>query len=507
MLSPLEAYDALLKELDGFVADLMEPYRLPQEPCKEKIVRDAVHGYQILRPHEVEILDSPLVQRLRFIHQTGLAYFVYPSAGHNRLEHSLGVAKVAEQMALALNRITPTHFRGPAEIEELRLAALLHDIGHTFFSHVSEEIIEHKFHDTVEALRSHPDFHPRQEVGEILSYMLLNTPSFRAFLEEVFDRHDLSHDPNRIAGLIVKRSPNPLRDQFKADIISGPFDADKLDYLVRDCHFTGIRSDVDVERVYYTVDTRKRPREPRYLAMRASGISILEQILFNRMLLYTAIYHHQKVRALECMVKAVFEQIADHPEDIQHERNHFNSIVDFLRLSEGAFFCLGEQEPSLRARIETMANRRTLKRCLQISRATIAPSRSTAIVDLKKLATEPARLRDLRELVFDRLPKHRQRSIHDLWVDVPKGPNIDKDAQQCYIVDGFTEPRTLRYVFPIQEWLESYEVNKWKGHVFYVDEEGYRDAAAAAAATQLRLTYKVRLKPEAWTQCKLRPPP
>ena len=54
--------------------------------------------------------------------------------------------------------------------------------------------------------------------------------------------------------------------------------------------------------------------------MRASGISILEQILFNRMLLYTAIYHHHKVRALECMVKAVFEQIADHPEDIQHER-------------------------------------------------------------------------------------------------------------------------------------------------------------------------------------------
>jgi HD superfamily phosphohydrolase len=501
----IDTYEGLLNELNRFVADLTEPYRLPAEPAKEKIIRDAVHGYQILRPHEVEILDSPLLQRLRFIHQTGVAYFVYPSAGHNRLEHSLGVAKAAEQMALALNRIAPTHF-SEQEIEELRLAALLHDVGHAFFSHVSEEIMEHKFRDMVEVLRSHPDFHPRQEVGEILSYMLVNTPCFRDFLRLVFKRHNRNHDVKRISGLIVKRSPNPLQDQFKADIISGPFDADKLDYLVRDCHFTGIRSDVDVERVYFTVATRDEPNEPRYLAMRVSGISILEQILFNRMLLYTAIYHHQKVRAVECMVKAVFEQIEDRPDSIQHERNCFNSMVDFLRLSEAAFFRLGEEEPSLRGRIEAIANRHLLKRCLQISRATIEPSSSSDVVDLKKLAKEPALLRDLRGLIFARLPKRKRRSIHDLWVDVPKGPNIDKDAQQCYIVDGFHEPRTLRYVFPIQEWLESYEVNKWKGHVFYADEEGCRDAAATAAATELRLRYKVRLKPEAWTTCKLRPP-
>ena len=77
----------------------------PPKVRDRKLIRDAVHGFFLLEPYEVEIIDSPIMQRLRYIHQTAFAYLVYPGMNHTRFEHSLGVAHIANQMlnALAIN--------------------------------------------------------------------------------------------------------------------------------------------------------------------------------------------------------------------------------------------------------------------------------------------------------------------------------------------------------------------------------------------------------------------
>ena len=142
----------IAKRVDEFVTGIQEGYdwKLPPEP---KLIRDAVHGYQLLERHEVAVLDSPLVQRLRRIHQTALAYLVYPTATHTRFDHSLGVAKMVQGMISALQVSEPTPFPNSV-LHRVRLAALLHDTGHIFFSHLGEDIAATVFSDAISEAKS-----------------------------------------------------------------------------------------------------------------------------------------------------------------------------------------------------------------------------------------------------------------------------------------------------------------------------------------------------------------
>jgi len=88
---------SLIAELLPWIAEVLQG-STPARVAGPKLIRDAVHGYHLLQPYEVAILDCPIVQRLRYIHQTALAYLVYPTAHHTRFDHSLGMAAVAEKM-------------------------------------------------------------------------------------------------------------------------------------------------------------------------------------------------------------------------------------------------------------------------------------------------------------------------------------------------------------------------------------------------------------------------
>lgn len=103
-------------------------------------IRDPVHGFIHRTPLEEEIIDTPLFQRLRRIKQLALASMVYPGALHTRFDHSLGVMHLADRLSERL-------LDDDRETKRImRLAALLHDVGHGPFSHVSETIID-KFYD------------------------------------------------------------------------------------------------------------------------------------------------------------------------------------------------------------------------------------------------------------------------------------------------------------------------------------------------------------------------
>lgn len=523
------ALHALAEEINEWVEEKIPadyPKRYPS-PNDQKVIREAVYGYQVLQPYEYLLLDSPIMQRLRYIHQTALAYLVYPTANHTRFDHSLGVANIAERIGRALGKKN-------SQIEELRLAALLHDVGHSFFSHLSEDLIGVKFQDTFESIKEIDLFHDR-EPAEILSYLIVASPRFQKLLQDVLNHYNRKNvDIERVTRLVIGKPKEMKQFAYLGDIISGPFDADKLDYLVRDCRFTGIRADADVDRVIISSEImepskfkgfQKQVREGskrrikkereiftnRYLIMKSSGVSNLEQIVLNKILLFPAIYHHHKVRALECIVNGIFDVIWAKPDKRDRDKRlKFEKPTDFLKLSEFDFFSLGMSDDELSPLINRLLNRDLLKRCLVLTPNYVVSDPELRMEDLWRLSKEYPRLArqkqlyKLRQFIWEELPKKYRTSFHDLWVDIPKPPNIDKDVNRCWIDIGTEWLVHLREFFPYGKWLDTYESNKLKGHVFYIADLDHRKAVNKAAKAVFRDAFLgVEFDPRATDECKL----
>ena len=191
------AIDWLRRIADSYVNELFDQYQPnpPRESRDGKVIRDPIHGFIHLSDLETAVLDSPLVQRLRYIHQNGFAYLVYPSAQHTRLDHSIGVMKVVDDVATSLrndqcrkNQSSDKAELDDRDLTELRLAALLHDTGHGFLSHMSEELIERHWYDKFAAIRSADARFSGSGAAELLSYFLITSHGFKSYLTEASNR-------------------------------------------------------------------------------------------------------------------------------------------------------------------------------------------------------------------------------------------------------------------------------------------------------------------------------
>ena len=291
-----------------------------------------------LFPWETILLDSPLLQRLRAVRQLGMAHLVYPGAGHDRLEHSRGVVEAAERMIRALER-NASHRRRfghdrddtvPTVTEEdryaTRLAALLHDIGHGPFSHATERLLEERhaneFKGASEVLRDTFQGVTSIAPGEVIAVVIVLSDAMNKILTHShFSASTGSTQlPESIAARILG-SRSCLTATYLSGIISGPIDADKLDYIARDCHHSGLPLGIDLTRlisklevVVVTPETapngelRKRAeqsQERRFYEMGISqaGLGSYEQLVIARVLLYDRLYYHHKVRAAEAMLQ------------------------------------------------------------------------------------------------------------------------------------------------------------------------------------------------------------
>jgi HD superfamily phosphohydrolase len=272
LLSAYPALAAVANQLDRYLETRHPSFfgRRATHPVlpvrRSKIIHDNLWGTNRFTWIELAVIDSPIIQRLRDIHQTGLAYHVYPSARHSRFEHVLGVTTIASRVFDALldrhgsviRGITRTLYgkelsddemsRALARFrQELRLAALLHDTGHCLFSHASERVYK-----DLSGLKDAADeltliVGKEKGVGEVISFCI----ALSASLTELIDRAraKISDDGGElytgdvslvsVALMIVGRSVHPLL-QFCGDIISSGFDADKLDYLLRDAGSAGL---------------------------------------------------------------------------------------------------------------------------------------------------------------------------------------------------------------------------------------------------------------------------
>lgn len=510
-----QTWEALFSELSAFSERMLRSYSIRGKRSLkgDKVVRDAVHGFHTLKPWEVEILDCPLVQRLRYIHQTALAYQVYPSANHSRLEHSLGAAKVVADVASSMRQDKDTSgLFDDQTVGQLRIGALLHDVGHCLFSHLTETVMDQRFGESLAGVKRLPLFGGR-DTGEILSYGLITSPAMRRFLEAVFGEYGRPFSVDEIAGYCIGVPKAPDTRRYQTELISGPLDVDKLDYLRRDGHFTGIKSDIDVPHIIRSMTLWHDPTDNNQtLVARMSGISSVEQLHFCKALLIPAIYQHQKVRAMECTVRGIFEVIWDNPTSVPRAMR-FNSITDFLSATEQDFYAMARFHNQVGRRIAGLLQRRILRRALHISYHSLEPSSDQRgykdLIDLGDQA-DPRNANDIlaiRKKILRRIHKSQRRDVTDLWLDVPPAPKIGKDIRNCKVLTASEDDVVnLTDVFPIGQWLNTYSENKWASHVFYVPDEIALQEASKAAADVLGNEFGLRFSNSAFLKAKQSPP-
>ncbi|MHB9035023.1 MAG: HD domain-containing protein [Armatimonadota bacterium] len=234
-------------------------------------IRDPIHDFIGLDELECKIVNTCVFQRLRGIHQLAMAYLVYPGALHTRFDHSLGVCHIAGLLADQLQL-------GAAEKRLVRLAALLHDIGHGPFSHVSENSLD-RFSDRA-ALGKRVK--TKEKVHEVLTLDVINTDTELC--------HILSgRDRETITKLLREGHGEPVLK----DIISGPLDADKQDYLLRDSMFCGVRYGVfDLSQLHRSLVAEKN-HDDTCLMVKDTGVHALEQFVLAKYYLTTQIYRHR----------------------------------------------------------------------------------------------------------------------------------------------------------------------------------------------------------------------
>ncbi len=468
-MGPLE------RQVESFVQE-----NLPDDPetwcagAKKKIIHDALWGTFPLHRHEVALLDTPLLQRLRFLHQTGAVYLTYPSAHHTRFEHTLGVLCQASRLCTGLRRNSDERRITDALENEVRCAALMHDTGHGPFSHTSEQ-----FFSALPELQEFREAHSQLEHsggGEILSYLITTSQPFREFIRVVGEQCQIDLSPDTVGRLITGTMPD---DQiYKSEIVHGPFDADKIDYMPRDGMFSGLRMHVDIDRLYNSIHIRTADvgggRQTR-LAGSTAGLSPLQQLLFNRMLLFTGMYHHHKVRAVDCMLWAVFKLAVERECDVGGVS--LQGPADFLRVTDDRLLIQElATDNDVRGIVDSIRRRRLWKKALVIARSTVPEemygnvkdSSGDLLAGVMLLAgDEPENLRRKMEIALQIWEAAgKPCKSHEVWLDVPRLPGVTEAKQMWIEPSQGAQPQTLDEFIPISHWVELYGIHQARAHVF-----------------------------------------
>jgi HD superfamily phosphohydrolase len=268
------------------------------EYCGE--IRDPIHGLIDVTEIEFAVMNAPEFQRLRRIKQLALADLGFHGAVHNRFGHSVGVMHVASKMAEHL--MNPREIKlSKQELQDIRLAALLHDIGHGPFSHISEYLLQH-FKPTSAGDGKTEEIHE-----EISHCIIRHTKSFRNILGEPCIK--------RVLKILSTEASNA---DFKHDLVSGPLDADKMDYLLRDSYFTGVKYGVfDLDRLINVLTVVVENKKKR-LAARLEGVQAVEQYVLAKYFIAHQVYQHKTRQITDKMItEGVIAAVKDGNSDLK----------------------------------------------------------------------------------------------------------------------------------------------------------------------------------------------
>ncbi len=245
-------------------------------------LRDPIHGFIETDALEAALVDSRPLQRLRFIHQLGLTFLVYPGAEHSRFSHVLGAMTLAGRMVDALlgkspGLLPPEERRRARRLA--RLAALFHDAGHAPFSHSAEELFEGGIDH------------------EAMTARLLASDEISA----LFERHGDGIAPREVAALLAGDVPPERR--FLTQVISGELDVDKMDYLLRDSLYCGVRYGVyDLDRLLDTLAVVADPETGALgVGVEEGGVHAVEALVLARYYMFTQVYFNVTGKAFDSL--------------------------------------------------------------------------------------------------------------------------------------------------------------------------------------------------------------
>jgi HD superfamily phosphohydrolase len=488
----------LIDEIDNFAEEYLLNYPVSQVKA-DKVIHDTLWGTQLLKNYEIAILDSPLIQRLRQIRQAGFVYLTYPTTTHSRFEHTLGVIYQSSRLAQSLNSKYSTIINEET-IRNIRIAALLHDCGHGPFSHTSEEI--YAFLPEMQNLTKVGGFFEAHNPHEVLAYLILQSKSFKSYLTKIECEYNVSIDLDFISNAIIGETKDG--EKCKVEILNGPFDADKLDYIFRDSHFSGIKLAVDLDRLWYTAEIDTIPDlNTKCLTIRYNGALTLEQILFCKMSLFATIYHHPKVRACDCMFKGIIEYCLNH--GIKLAGQSLSKLKAYLYLTDGKIFqeAHSTKDTQLHQLIHNLVYRRLLKRALVISQQTINKPEENSL-KIHSLSTPSKdnqnKLRNIAKDIWEEAGK--PCLLEEIWIDLPKRPHF-KETYSTYIKMPDESFIQLNENFPIDPWVEQYSKNKWRGNVFCPPDDEIRDKISKAARHVFKDQFSIEFNDYAQTLARV----
>ncbi|MDI9645801.1 MAG: HD domain-containing protein [Archaeoglobales archaeon] len=353
----------------------------------EKTIQDPIHGIIKVEEWMLKIIDTPQFQRLRRIKQLGFANLVYPGANHSRFEHSIGVAYLAEKIREKLDLDV-----------DVVAAALIHDIGHAPFSHCSERLLE-KYAKV------------RHENIKIL---------IKDELKDAIE--ELGFKISRISDLIEGKIPS---------IVSGDIDVDRMDYLVRDSHYTGVAYGVfDINRLLDKI------RFENEVVIDEGGLRAAESMLISRFLMYPSVYFHHVCRIARKMYEKAMERIINDGFDAKN----------LLKMDDcEAMMLIREKDKEF---YEMLTNRKLFKRAVYVGREAV-DLQKVMRVDEKRAEAEIAE-----EVGID------ERYV---IVDIPEIEEI-REVRVKVIVDG--EEMRLDEASSLVRSLKEASINNWKLGVY-----------------------------------------
>ncbi len=386
-----------------------------------KSIRDPVHGSITIPDWCVKLLDTPQLQRLRRIKQLGFASLVYPGANHTRFEHSVGVTHIVLSLKDKMEC-------GEREKRECVAAALLHDVAHAPFSHSSEillrKYLRFRHENLIPVIRG-------SEVEDLLK-------------EE---------------GLRIRKVADIVSGEVTS-IVSGDIDADRMDYLVRDSHYTGVAYGVfDIQRLMERIKFQGMEPVIEGRALRAA-----ESLLLSRFMMYPTVYHHHVCRIARKMYeKAISTCIEDgllKPEELLRMDDY--DMVSFLRSVEGY----------PREMMKRLDERRLYKRAIYVSRQRIHFEKIEPVRAEREIAEEAG----VRE--------------EDVIVDAPEEEEA-RELRALVEIDG--ELKRLEEVSPLVKALKDAERNSLMLGVYAPENCVERVAKAAMRYFGIREAVQRRL--------------
>jgi len=341
-------------------------------------IKDPIHGYVYVTEAEKKLIDSFPVQRLHRLRQLAGAEYVYPGANHTRFEHSIGVMYLAGRLA---ETSYLSQYLSEDDVQRVRIAALLHDVGHGPFSHVFEHLLV-KFLN-----KTHEDLNiwivQKSELKDLLS--------------------DLGYDPNELAKLSVGLLHKPGR-VFMDQIIRSAVDVDKLDFVVRDTYHTGAEYGyVDVFRIIHMLDVLDEN-----LAVDLGALSALESLILARIESFKSIYFHRVGRAAQIMLVAAMEEAKDELGLV-----NFQSPEEYLALNDYTMWTMLKNCKKSKAIIEKLERRKLLK---------CAYDQTFYVKD--KTVSSIFSVEEIRNQIRDKIASEAGVKPQSVVIDVPTLPSV-----------------------------------------------------------------------------------